>query len=255
MFEEGRNWGREKQNHGKLKNVGEESKKMKYVPQKFLKTMEEKRPLWETRRCSFTWLVYVSAVAPMCPLKAHSPLEVLRLEPFTLVRLHWTLWPHVCTGDSKSLYTQQICCQLSGVKEAVKHRRTFGRSNKYTWLGSTMLPHDLATTLLPLSLDRCFFFSFLFFSVSVCVALSLISRMLCSLCRCPSPFCFIHKRSAEHDDSSAGVKYVKPPVYRSTWILFQAPLLPQHPPPLSLSLSVLICSSQVSHAWLWWTED
>lgn len=100
----------------------------------------------------------------MCPLKAHSPFVVLQLEPFTLwlVRLNWTLWPHVCTGDSKPLCTQQICCQLSGVKEAIKHCRRFGRSNKFTWLDSTILPNDLATALIPLSLDRCFFFSFLF---------------------------------------------------------------------------------------------
>lgn len=188
----------------------------------------------------------------VAPLKAHSPIEVLRLEPFTLwlVRLHWTLWPHVCTGDSKSLYAQQICRQLSGVKEAAKHCRRFGRSNKYTWLDSVILPPWLSNHSHP---SFTWQMLFLFSSVAVCMALSLISHMLCSLCRCPSPFCFIHKRSAEHDDSSAGVKYVKPPVYRSTWILFQAPLLPQHPPPPFLS--VLICSSQVSHAWLWWTED
>lgn len=68
-----------------------------------------------------------------------------------------------------------------------------------------------------------------------------------SLCRCPSPFCFIHKRGAERDDSSANVDVNCSLFIVTLGSCSRLPRFlphPHHP----------ICCSQVSHARRWWTR-
>lgn len=94
---------------------------------------------------------------------------------------------------------------------------------------------------------------FLFSSLSTRNVFSISEHTLCSLCRCPPSLPILF-----HSQAQCRARWLIRqgeicellPVYRSPWNLFQAPRASPYPPPRP----VLICSSQVSHAWLWWTE-